>query len=220
MNLQVLALQAHVRSGAEYTNEPIVDNVLYDVKILASETDEKISQLSRRIHNYRGHLRKLSHIRVRESHRYEDVADEISHVLFDVIDYSRITTRQQIEWKEYFHGLYEMVIVPYHEDHTYRIQMIHEIYKYFDILKEPPRLEPTDPLYVDVSHCRDLFERLKREHHSMKIPNFVKKLKKLVDLQIEKRCRLVKMNEDFRRLQHLRRDCTEMLEWSGVVTQL
>jgi hypothetical protein len=218
MNLQVLSLQKFVRSGAEYTNEPIVVNVLYDVKMLAHDTDEKIAQLSKRIYNYRGHLRKLSHLRVRESHRYEDVADEISTVLFDVIDYSRITTRQQIEWKEYFHGLYEMVIVPYHDDHTYRIQMMHEIYKYFDVLKEPARLEPNDPLYVDVSHCRDLFARLKIEHRAMKVQNLVKKFKKLVQIQIEKRCTLVQLNQEFRRLQQLRRDCTEMLEWGGVPT--
>jgi hypothetical protein len=218
MNLQVLALQTLVRSGAEYSNEPIVDNVLYDVKILATETDEKIAQLAKRIYNFRGHIRKFSHLRVRESQRYEDVADEISHVLFDVIDYNRITTRQQVEWKEYFHGLYEMVIIPYHEDHTYRIQMIHEVYKYFDILKEPPSLDPNDPLYVHMSHCRDLFVRLKREHHAMKVPNLVKKMKKLLKIQIERRCKLIEMNKGYRSLQQLRRDCTEMLEWGGVLT--
>jgi len=216
MNLPVLALQTLVRSGAEYTNEPVVDNVLHDVKMLAHETDEKIARLVKRMDNYRGHLRKFSHLRVRESQRYEDIADEISHVLFDVIDYNRVTTRQQVEWKEYFHGLYEMVIIPYHEDHTYRIQMIQEIFKYFDILKEPPPLEPNDPLYVHMSHCRDLFARLKREHRNMKVSNLAKKLKKLVHIQIEKRCQLIHMNKEYKSLQQLRLDCAEMLKWGGV----
>ena len=139
MNLQILSLQTMVKSGFKYDdNDPIVKNVVFDVDCLAYELDSKILKLNKRIQNCRRGLRKLSDfgtIKLPNMNKYDNLVEEISTLLFDNIDYDLLKTHQQIEWKEYFHGLYDLVVVPYHHDKTHYVQMIQETLKYFDVLK-------------------------------------------------------------------------------------
>jgi hypothetical protein len=143
------------------------------------------------------------------------VADEISNLLFDDMSYDTITTPEQLEWKEYFHGLYDMVIFPYHSDRTHYIQMINELYKYFNILKPPEKqLVPGDPLYVDVRTCQELFKKLKTEHKKMMVRKLFKKMKKNVEEQVRRRLQHKKLELKLKKLAELRSDCLEMLKWS------
>jgi hypothetical protein len=45
----------------------------------------------------------------------------------------------------------------------------------------------TDPLYVDVKFCQDLFKKLKIEHKKMMIPKIFKKMKQNVENQVTRR---------------------------------
>ena len=217
MNLQILSLQTMVRSGIKYDgNDPVTRNVIFDVDCVACDIDEKISKLSKRIRNCRQELRKFSDfgtIKLPNMNKYDTIVEEISTLLFDDMEYSIIQTHHQIEWKEYFHGLYDLVIIPYHHDKTHYVQMIQETLKYFNFLKPPSPIEITDPLYPKIETCRVLFNKLKEEHDHMRIPKLMKKLKNHVQIQIKKRTNLAKMINDLNEMYKKRHECTEILRW-------
>jgi hypothetical protein len=160
-------------------------------------------------------MSEFSAIRIPESKEYDQLVDRISNLLFDDMSYERINTLDQIKWKEYFHGLYDMVVFPYQSDRTHYIQMINELYKYFNVLEPPSnQLEPGDPLYIDVRLCQDLFKQLKVEHKKLLIPKMFKKMKKNVENQIKRRVDHKNMELKLRVLLKLRLDCAEILRWS------
>jgi hypothetical protein len=219
MNLQMLAIQTFMKSGGTYDDkEPILKNIIFDIETMAHDMDEDIRILKKRVTNGRRNLYKMSEfntIRIPDTSRYDQMVDRISNLLFDDMSYERINTLDQIKWKEYFHGLYDMVVFPYQNDRTHHIQMINELYKYFNVLEPPSKqLEPGDPLYIDVRLCQDLFKQLKIEHKKMLIPKMFKKMKKNVENQINRRLEHKTMEIKLRVLLKLRLDCVEILRWS------
>ncbi len=219
MNLQMLALQTIMRNGGKFKEtEPVFKNIIFDVDSLLYETELKTSILKRQVNCSRRNLYKTSEfssIQVPDTTEYDKVVDQISNLLFDDMSYDMITTHEQLEWKEYFHGLYDMVIFPYHSDRTHYIQMINELYKYFNILKPPEKqLLPGDPLYIDVMTCRELFRKLKVEHKRMVVPKLFKKMKKSVEEQVRRRLQHKKLELKLKKLVNLRSECLEMLKWS------
>lgn len=219
MNLQMLSIQAFMKNGGNYKDEPIFQNVVFDVGKLECDIDDKIRILKKSVNNSRKNLYKISDfnsIRLPDQKEYDTLVDKISNLLFDDMSYERINTIEQIKWKEYFHGLYDMIVFPYQSDRTHYIQMINELYKYFNIL-EPPKnkLNSDDPLYIDVKLCQNLFKQLKVEHKKMMIPKLFKKMKKNVENQVKRRLDYKKMELKLKNLLKLRSDCTDILKWSS-----
>jgi hypothetical protein len=219
MNLQILAAQAHMRSGAVYdATDPIMNNVMFDIAKLSYETTDKIRVLQVQVDNLRKNIFRYTGfktIRSPDIMRYENLSDEFADILFDSITYERITTRNQIEWKEYFHGVYDLVVFPYIRDHTHFIQMVNELYKYFDVLKPPEKqLEPGDPLYVDTKACMDLLHKMKSEYRNMTTMKLSKKLNKDVQVQVEKRYRHRMLELKLESLISIRQDCNELIQWT------
>jgi hypothetical protein len=218
MNLQIRALQTFMRNGNPYDdNHPVVKNVVFDVDRLAYSLDEKIYRMHQRMVCVRRDLTRMhdfSSIPTNFSWRYEKVLDDVSDFLFDVLTYDRISNHRQMAWKEYFHGLYELVVSPDNTDRTHSMQMVQETIKYFNVLKKPNALPEDDPLFTDIRTCRDLFRRLQIEHEKLKIPDFYKKINKHLKLHTHKRVQYMDMEKKIRSLLNLRNECTEMLRWS------
>ena len=218
MNLQMQALQAFMRNGNPYDDDhPIVKNVVFDVDRLAYTLDEKIVKLNQRMVFMRKDLARMndfSSIPIKFSWQYEMVLEEVSDFLFDVLTYDRINNHKQMAWKEYFHGLYELVVCPGDRDRTYCMQMVQDNIKYFDVLKKPNELPPDDPLFTDIRTCVDMFRRLKIEHEKLRISDFYKKLNRHIRFHTHKRIQYMEMEKNFKSLMNLRAECTEMLRWS------
>jgi hypothetical protein len=209
MNLQMMSLLTLVKSCETYDKEdPVIQDVLFDIDLLIHKTDDNIRTTKKRFDYARKHLYRNIVPPLPSSQKYDQLVDDISILLFDDISYDRITTDEQIEWKEYFHGLYDLVIYPYYNDKTHHIQMVNELYKYFTVLEPPKKhLDPRDPLYVDVEMCNDLFRHLKAEHKKMMTIKLFKKLRKCVKVQISRRIQLRKMELQLKKLYKLRADC-------------
>ena len=209
MNLQMIALLSLIKSGQKYdTEDPVIQNVLFDLKKLVHETDEIIKNKKKKIEYARKNLYRNVTPPLPNCKKYDEIVNDISTLLFDDISYNRTTTNEQIEWKEYFHGLYDLVVFPYHSDKTHYIQMVNEIYKYFTVLKPPEKhLEPGDPLYVDIEMCNDLFRHLKVEHKKMMVPKLFRKFRKIVEVQVSRRIKIRKMELEVKNLYKLRADC-------------
>jgi len=205
MNLQMMALLSLVKSGKTLDREdPVIQNILFDVQKLIHETDDTIRNMKKKINYMVKNLYNNTTPQVSNSHKYDKIVNTISTILFDDISYNRITTVEQIEWKEYFHGLYDLVVFPYQSDKTHYVQMVSEIYKYYTVLKPPEKhLDPRDPLYVDVEMCNDLFRHLKAEHKKMMVPKLFRKFRKIVESQVNKRVKLQKMTLELKNLYKL-----------------
>jgi hypothetical protein len=209
-----------MKSGKKFDhNDPIMQNVIFDVDRCLYHTDIKMQKLRKQIHNTRCDLYKFSDykaIPLPDASKYDKLVESISTLLFDDMSYERICTREQVEWKEYFHGLYDLVVFPYQSDHTHYLQMVHEVYKYFDILDRPKKnVEPFDSLYVDIRTCDDLFKRLKTVYKEMMIPKFFKKIKRNIERQVEKRVRFIEMDSELEKLSTQRLTCSQLLKWAS-----
>lgn len=218
MNLQILAAQFHMRSGAEYdATNPILNNVMFDVSKLAYETTDKLIFLQTQVQNLRNNILRMSDfktIKMPDMDEYEGLTNQYADILFDRITYDKMTTRVQMEWKEYFHGLYDLVVFPYISDRTHFIQMVNEIYKYFNALKPPEKqLEPGDPLYVDTTACMDLIHKMKSEYKSMMTKRLSTKLNKHIQAQVNKRYKHRMLELRIESLIRVRDDCNELIKW-------
>ena len=218
MNLQILSLQTLMKSGQPFDkSDPVMNNIMFDVKLLLNDTILKIRRLQKQLEDAQKNLGRLSEfktIKLPDMRTYDRVVDQISELLFDDMDFERINTQLQIEWKEYFHGLYDLVIFPYQRDHTHYIQMVNELYKYFDVLRPPStQLEPQDPLYVDTKTCIDLFRKLKIEHKKILVPKLFKKMKQNVDNQVKSRLHYIRLKKELLKLYKIQEDCVNLKKW-------
>ena len=86
MNLQMLSIQAFMKNGGNYKDEPIFQNVVFDVGKLECDIDDKIRILKKSVNNSRKNLYKISDfnsIRLPDQKEYDTLVDKISNLLFD-----------------------------------------------------------------------------------------------------------------------------------------
>jgi len=166
MSLQFDSLRAFIKTGAIYDDEnPIIKNIVYDVDranhALERENIKNLFEIS-----------KLKSCRWVEMYRpeidqYCKYLDRLSEELFDNFKYVRVETDEQVEWKEYFHSLYELIVVDVDEDRpdTTTSLLFQELYKHWDTFTEPKHLKPKDKLYPIVESIRRKFRDLKTAHY-------------------------------------------------------
>ena len=122
--------------------------------------------------------------------RYDKIVSRISDCLFEEITYhDNIRTVEQSLLKEYYHALYELVIIPEIKDITNQHMMANEALAYYDVLEVPKQLEPTDILYPTVLYIGDLFRQLKDENKKLVKKSFKitaqEEMKKIQQLRAE-----------------------------------
>jgi hypothetical protein len=214
----MLAMQALMASGIQYDgSDPVLKNVIFDIEREAHELNLKMNQLHKRIENCRQNLNELNDyktIELSNMSRYNNLVEEISDLLFDDITYFRITNPQQMEWKEYFHCLYDLVVFAYHSDRTHLLQMINETYKYYESLDKPTELSPRDPLYVDFKSCADLFAKLKDEHATLVIPRLFKKVKRHFEIVKKKRLHYMQLQAELENIVQKRMAISNITRWA------
>jgi hypothetical protein len=199
MSLQLSSFQALINSGAKIDyDDPVIQNILFDIGKIRGTINESIKSVTNRLVHARSSLRSVADfndIKYIDTYEYDRVLDEVGNLLFDEIPYNTILTRPHIEWKEYFHGLYDLVVFPYHNDRTHGMIVIQESYKYFDVLKKPEPLSLFDPYYARFRNCEDLFNKLKMEHKKLMMPNMFKKLKRSLEKNVNARIRIVELED-------------------------
>jgi len=216
MNLQFRSLRAHIKSGADYDDEnPIVRNVVYDITAAKRIVDHQIVRdvlkretLTKEIKSYR--------TKPIDVDTYMRIIDRISHRLFDEFAVSKITSERQAEWKEYFHMLYDLVVVDYTEvtDKTTRAILINETYKYWNFLPRPKSLKPTNKLYALVGSIQDLFNDLRTEHDKYVDPYFIENIENRYDENVKNRQECVRLGNTISENEKTLQVYDEILQWS------
>jgi hypothetical protein len=204
-----------MESGVKYDNtEPVLENALFDLKkVMATQACNIIKQ-KRLLNELKSNIRSFydfGFIKNPNIGDYHEALDNLSDVLFDHFEYDTKYSPLVIEWKEYFHGLYDLVVIPHHHDKTLNKIMINELYKYYTVLK-PPK-EPNPPVEI-VDRIQTLFRKLKDEHKKLLIPRFEKKLQRSFQYSKVRRIEHMKREEDLKVLESTQKMYNKILEWT------
>jgi glutaredoxin 2 len=204
-----------MESGVKYDNtEPVLENALFDLKKASVTHACNIIKQKRLLTELKSNIRSFydfGFIKNPDIKNYHDALDNLSDILFDIFDYDPKHSPLVIEWKEYFHGLYDLVVIPNHHDKTLNKIMINELYKYYTVLK-PPK-EPNPPVEI-VDRIQSLFRRLKDEHKKLLIPRFEKKLLRSFQYSKVRRLEHMKREEELKVLESTQTMYNKILEWT------
>jgi len=216
MNLQFESLRAHIKSGAIYDEGPIIKNIVFDVERANIQIEKENTKIRARLEQIKKELNRDTTFddMTFVIDEYNECMEKLSHELFDMYTYDRIHTDRQVEWKEYFHFLYDMIVVDISEENTTTLILLYEIYMYWNTIEEPTMLEQTDNLYGIVDSIRRHFGNLKNVHRKFTLDNIGSKLTKkyFESVSIRKeRQSLTKALENNTRLLGI---YGEILEWS------
>jgi hypothetical protein len=217
MNLQFKSLRAHIDTGAEYDDsDPIVRNVIFDI----SAAKNKIShQIIKDVLRHKEICKDIKSYKTKNPinvNKYMFIVDRLSGRLFDDFSVDNVTSERQAEWKEYFHSLYELVVVDYSEicDKTTQSIIINETYKYWNLLDKPKKLKPTNKLYALVGSIQDLFEDLKVEHEKYTDQYFVDTIMDTCVNNINKRKEAIRIKNAISEKEDILRIYEEILQWA------
>ncbi|MDB4588357.1 hypothetical protein N9095_00095 [bacterium] len=154
VSLQYMALDAHIKTGVKYDgNNIVIENVLFEVDQLKDSLKIEIDDL---VEEYKL-LQKIKNKEVLKlSEKFEKIMSEISKELFDEFTYAdSINTFEDVEWKEYFHCVYDIVIPD--ETSTFNPRA-------WETLPDPPEeLDTNSDSWSIVNSIKRKFDALKVE---------------------------------------------------------
>jgi hypothetical protein len=184
VSLQHIALNAFIDTGAKYDGmNTVIENAIFEIEQLRHKVSIEIGDLQE---EYKI-LKKIKDAEVysNRSQKFYNIIDDISTELFDDFLYSEsIETDGQVEWKEYFHCLYDAVVPDDREPYDKLI---------WTIVPSPPKeLDTNDKMYPLVTSIKRKFEALRKEGDTLKsqkeiLENQMRHGKELLKLKIELR---------------------------------
>lgn len=150
LSLRHLALDALIGTGAHYDGDDvIIEDVVFEADRLKGRVEREIKDLKGQF----AFIQEMKNSRVQYfPDRFWRLIDEISVELFDEFNYSDATTTdEEVEWKEYFHNVYEIVVPE--ENQMY----VHQVW---EALPQPPNTLVTRPL---IRSIQNRFDQLRVE---------------------------------------------------------
>jgi enoyl-[acyl-carrier-protein] reductase (NADH) len=154
LSLRHLALDAHIGTGAKYDGgDMAIEHVIFEVDQLKDRLEKEIEDLQEDFK----FTQKIKNSKVQNfSNKFWKLTEEISAELFDDFSYSGVaSTDGEVEWKEYFHTVYDAVVP---DD---RQVYIHQVW---DVLPEPPcELDSNNRCWPLMRSIQNKFDQLKIE---------------------------------------------------------
>ena len=162
VTLQHRSVDALIQSGLKYDgNNVVIENVIFEVDQLKDILKIEIDDLNE---EYKI-LQKIKNKKVLKlSEKFEKIVSEISKELFDDFTYvDSINTFEEVEWKEYFHCLYDHMI----PDETSPFNP-----RTWETLPVPPKeLDSKSKCWSIVNSLKRKFDALKNEGHRLESPS-------------------------------------------------
>lgn len=156
ISLQHLAVLKLSETQKYEGNEPIIENVIFEADQIRNQLEDELC-----LHFGKKPKRVSRKIDMKG---YNAIVGSISTELFDVFTYpDMIRTPEHVQWKEYFHTLYEFIVVDGEESDYLVLDTI----KHHNEIEPPQPLEHNDPCYPTVTYINNLFKSLKAEQERM-----------------------------------------------------
>ena len=207
-----------MKLGKKYDDtNMIIANAIFDVNCVSCELSVKIDKLEDISHNLYEENRKLDDFKTiiqPDFTVYTQVCNRISDLLFDEMSVYTLKTDAHGAWKEYFHGLYDLILFPILDDNIYQQIAIASTYEYWNILTPPQMLDQTDVYYTHVKTIDLLFKDLEQLHKGLINFDFKQEVRNIVKRKTEIMADYIKVKNTIAKLQFEKDRYTEMLMWS------
>ena len=160
VSLQHITLDTLIKAGHKYDGmNTVIENVIFEV-------EQSRQMMIIEVDDLQEEYKLLKKIKDREmcsnySQKFYNIIDDISTELFDDFLHSEnIETDIQVEWKEYFHCVYDAVVPVECEPYNKLI---------WTIIPSPPKdLDTNDKLYPLVTSIKRKFDALRKEGDNFK----------------------------------------------------
>jgi hypothetical protein len=206
LSLQFLALEALGESADP--DVPQVENVMFDVNQELKKINDELAGL----YVIYKKLKKITPLQEPDLVEYTFYTDLISSALFDSFVYRKLTTHVHVAWKEYFHGMYELCVMPKIEDKICWQIMVNSSLQNFEILPVPVEMPPEDDTFFRlILYIRDLFDHLKGLHENLVIKEYPQKLREKLEDEHRTRCEIMDICKKIKELETLQKRYVKML---------
>jgi len=214
MNLQFESIRSYIKTGAPYDDDnQIVKNIMFDIDKANFELGHKNTKQILKLEAISNSTRSFKP-RV-DTSKYNRILEDLSGDLFDVFRKSLIKTELHAEWKEYFHCLYDLIVIDAERlDPLYLTIVLKETYKYWNTLPVPETPKQSDKLYSLIFSIRELFNDLEDEHFRLTDDGLSKNLVAHLANNTEKSRECCKLNNQIRENEKVLDIYQEILQWS------
>jgi hypothetical protein len=158
--LQHLAVDALTKSGHKYDgNDLVIENVIFEVDQFRQILQVELGDC----HEEYKFLQEVKNTKSwsNTTSNFNNISRKISKELFDDFSYYDVkTTDEEIEWKEYFHCIYDYLIPEDKQPFNNRVWEI--------LPPKPPELDTNSPNRYIVNSIKHNFEKLRIEGETLK----------------------------------------------------
>jgi len=198
---------------------PIIADQIYDAernkatnRRFINALNNKIKKAKKKVHGMSG----LKGIKL-DTSKTNPIVRQLTNELFEDFSWNKIRNKHQVDWKEYFHNLYDLIIADFDSDHASNLIVAREIINYHNVLQEPDELIFSDRLYPVISNIKSLFNRLKTEQR--KTADKLSSMKSIVynthQVSTEIQYDIIEWQSAIRKLERENDLYNEIIDWSN-----
>jgi len=220
LDLSHKALLKFLETNVCDQEHPVIMDQVFGAEMIKIENKRKINGLKRRTRKLTSRVHAMSGLKNVEldTQKTNMIASTLTHELFNLMSWNRVTTVQQASWKEYFHMLYDLLVSDYDNDHTGNVLLARSVKKFHNVLEVPEALSCKDVMFSVVASINDLFRKLKNEQVDIH-----KKLKNIKDIirDIQKRTTeiqhvIIVLKKELKELEDDNKKYHTIIKWSVV----
>jgi septal ring factor EnvC (AmiA/AmiB activator) len=144
---------------------PIIADQVFDAGRNKMNNDYEINKLKNKIKKAKKKVHSMSGLKSinLDVYKIDKIVKQLTIELFEDFSWNKVRTKNHVDWKEYFHNLYDLIVADYDSDHASNLIVARELVNYHNVINEPVIMYYNDKLYPVISSINNLFARLKTE---------------------------------------------------------
>ena len=148
---------------------PVIMDQVFDADMRKNENQRVINKFKKNIKKAKRRVINMSSMKnidleLGDSNK---IINQLTIELFDDFSWNKVKNKNQVNWKEYFHNLYDLIVCDFDSDHPSNLIVAREIINYHNILKQPNEMDFNDKFYPIIGNINYLFNKLKDEQRKV-----------------------------------------------------
>ena len=201
MKLEHMALYTIIKNVKYDGSNNVIENALFEI-------DQIIPKLEEELEEHIKQVPSMPTVGINFT-SYNRVNKILSIALFDdfTLYTDQFTTREHVEWKEYFHSIYHFVAIHEYQEST----LLRCTLKYYDILTPPTMVAEDDHKYSIINYITNLFKSMKEEHSIIASQVSIESYR---DAQIQYGMKQLDWSNERRQMEDSLKKYNEIIQWS------